>query len=48
MMPIHFKKQMLLQTKLLWFEGETHLANVRQLTFGGDNAEAYFSFDIKC
>ena len=25
--------------------GEVHLANVRQLTFGGENAEAYFSFD---
>lgn len=25
--------------------GETHFANVRQLTFGGDNAEAYFAFD---
>ncbi|TNE30529.1 MAG: hypothetical protein EP346_03475 [Bacteroidetes bacterium] len=24
---------------------EKHLANVRQLTWGGDNAEAYFSFD---
>jgi Tol biopolymer transport system component len=24
---------------------EPHLANVRQLTFGGENAEAYFSFD---
>jgi len=24
---------------------EVHLANVRQLTFGGQNAEAYFSFD---
>jgi len=24
---------------------EKHLANVKQLTFGGDNAEAYFSFD---
>jgi Tol biopolymer transport system component len=24
---------------------ESHLRNVRQLTFGGDNAEAYFSFD---
>lgn len=24
---------------------ETHLANVRQLTFGGQNAEAYWSFD---
>jgi len=27
------------------FAGETHFKNVRQLTFGGDNAEAYFSFD---
>ena len=26
---------------------EKHLANVQQLTFGGDNAEAYFSFDGK-
>jgi len=25
--------------------GEVHLANVRQLTFGGQNAEAYFSSD---
>jgi TolB protein len=25
--------------------GETHLANIRQLTFGGQNAEAYFSPD---
>jgi Tol biopolymer transport system component len=24
---------------------ESHFRNVRQLTFGGDNAEAYFSFD---
>ncbi len=27
------------------FEGEKHLASVRQLTFGGQNAEAYFSYD---
>ncbi|MEZ4776805.1 MAG: hypothetical protein R3D00_26755 [Bacteroidia bacterium] len=27
--------------------GERHLKNMRQLTFGGDNAEAYFSFDSK-
>lgn len=27
------------------FEGESHLTNVRQLTFGGQNAEAYFSYD---
>jgi TolB protein len=26
---------------------EKHLANIRQLTFGGDNAEAYWSFDGK-
>ena len=26
---------------------EKHLTNLRQLTFGGDNAEAYFSFDGK-
>ena len=24
---------------------EKHLQNIKQLTFGGDNAEAYFSFD---
>ena len=29
------------------FPGEKHFANVQQLTFGGDNAEAYFSFDSK-
>ena len=29
------------------FPGETRLRNVRQLTFGGENAEAYFSFDGK-
>ncbi|MBI1807253.1 MAG: PD40 domain-containing protein [Ignavibacteria bacterium] len=27
--------------------GEKHLSNIRQLTFGGQNAEAYFSFDGK-
>ena len=27
--------------------GEVHLANIRQLTFGGQNAEAYFSSDGK-
>jgi len=29
----------------LRFEGEIHLRNIRQLTFGGNNAEAYWSFD---
>ena len=29
----------------LRYEQEVHLQNLRQLTFGGDNAEAYWSFD---
>ncbi len=29
------------------FKEEKHLRNVTQLTFGGDNAEAYYSFDSK-
>ncbi|MCX8479992.1 MAG: hypothetical protein ORN56_09395 [Chitinophagales bacterium] len=29
----------------LQFYEEKHLSNVKQLTFGGDNAEAYFSFN---
>src|SRR5437764_5953576 len=32
-------------TRSLTFPGEKHLRNVRQLTFGGQNAEAYFSAD---
>jgi len=32
-------------TDTLRYEEEKHLANIRQLTFGGDNAEAYWSFD---
>lgn len=31
----------------LWYEGEKHLANIKQLTAGGENAEAYFSADDK-
>ncbi|MFN8329963.1 MAG: hypothetical protein U0T81_01880 [Saprospiraceae bacterium] len=31
----------------LRLEGEKHLKNIRQLTFGGNNAEAYWSFDGK-
>jgi len=31
----------------LHFKGETHFKNILQLTFGGDNAEAYFSPDGK-
>ena len=28
-------------------KGEKHFSNIKQLTFGGDNAEAYWSFDNK-
>ncbi len=31
--------------KDLIYEGENHFAKLTQLTFGGDNAEAYWSFD---
>jgi len=31
----------------LHYKEEIHFSNLRQLTFGGDNAEAYFSFDGK-
>jgi TolB protein len=34
-----------LPTDSLTTENEIHLGNMRQLTFGGDNAEAYWSFD---
>ena len=35
------------QKNLVLYPEEKHLKNVKQLTFGGDNAEAYFSFDNK-
>ena len=31
----------------LKYENETNFTSVRQVTFGGDNAEAYWSFDDK-
>lgn len=31
----------------LRYEDEKHLKNIKQLTFGGDNAEAYWSFNTK-
>src|SRR6185369_1562156 len=34
-------------TDTLQYPDEHHFKNLRQLTFGGDNAEAYFSFDGK-
>src|SRR5574341_1994785 len=36
---------LLLQTIVPAESGEVHLRNIRQLTFGGQNAEAYFSAD---
>ena len=35
------------QNNSLQVEGEKRLQNIKQLTFGGENAEAYFSFDGK-
>lgn len=35
------------QDKPLTVAGERHLKNIRQITFGGENAEAYFSSDSK-
>ena len=36
-------------SRVIWAPetGEQHLSNIRQLTFGGNNAEAYFSADGK-
>ncbi len=39
--------QLLLFTGLVFSQNEKHLQNIKQLTFGGDNAEAYWSFDSK-
>ena len=36
-----------LDSATLLYPGEKHFKNLKQLTFGGDNAEAYFSFDNK-
>ncbi|HRO43102.1 MAG TPA: hypothetical protein PL009_09725, partial [Flavipsychrobacter sp.] len=33
------------QKNTLIYPDEKHFKNVRQLTFGGDNAEAYFGYD---
>lgn len=40
-------QQELIPADTLQYPSEIHLKNVQQLTFGGDNAEAYFSFDNK-
>lgn len=35
----------ILDSDSVLFAGEKHFKNIRQLTFGGDNAEAYFSYN---
>ncbi len=42
-----FSVNILAQNDSLQFAGEKHLKNIKQLTFGGENAEAYFSSDSK-
>ncbi len=41
------KSSTAIDTGRIHFPGERHFVHVRQLTFGGDNAEAYWSFDGK-
>ncbi len=36
-----------MNAETMLYPGETNFKNLKQLTFGGDNAEAYFSFDNK-
>ncbi|MCU0237904.1 MAG: hypothetical protein MUC29_00550 [Pyrinomonadaceae bacterium] len=42
-----FENKPMFSIEDLTFEGEKRIKNVKQLTFGGENAEAYFSFDGK-
>ena len=42
-----FASSFIVSAEPLHYDGETHLANIKQLTFGGENAEAYFSQDGK-
>lgn len=43
--PTHVRQDAASAAPLPAVQGERHLRNVRQLTFGGENAEAYFSSD---
>ena len=45
--PVSTNHPPLAQDDTLHYPDEKHFKNVQQLTFGGDNAEAYFSFDGK-
>lgn len=45
--PLHLPPSISEITDTVHFPGEVHFRNIRQLTAGGDNAEAYFSYDGK-
>lgn len=45
--PVSKEVTMALPGDTLHYPDEKHFKNIQQLTFGGDNAEAYFSFDNK-
>ena len=45
--PIHASRLTAHVEDTILFPGEKHFKNIQQLTFGGDNAEAYFSYDGK-
>jgi len=44
--PLTIHHSLITNDTILYSE-EKHFKNIQQLTFGGDNAEAYFSFDSK-
>ncbi len=44
--PLNFRGSVQVNDTIV-YPDETHFKNVQQLTFGGDNAEAYFSYDGK-
>ena len=44
--PATYDSRLTTRDTLLYPE-ESHLSNIQQLTFGGDNAEAYWSYDGK-
>src|SRR5579871_4415638 len=44
---ISFPFEQKISSDTVLYPQEKHFSNIRQLTFGGDNAEAYFSFDGK-
>jgi Tol biopolymer transport system component len=46
-LPLHIIAQTSNQPDSVLYASETNFKNIQQLTFGGDNAEAYFSFNGK-